>query len=186
MSNYNDKQDTSLEIVSSDMQVSKPTILGAVADNYASNIVETRTQARKNFLQKLFPDPTQRAIKAGELQLIQTEFEFRKKALEMVRETHTQALRETCNQFLVQSKATSRAETAKLLMQKAQELQAEIDRVFDKFIESVEKKTLKLESINNTTLRRKMEEQLENEINEFVGMREQLIRKFNKIVEEGV
>ncbi|MBW4617708.1 MAG: hypothetical protein KME21_31865 [Desmonostoc vinosum HA7617-LM4] len=185
MSDYNNKQNNSLTRISSDMQVSKSSIVNVVAD-YAGSVVDAQNQTRKNLLQKLFPDATQRAIKMGELKLIQTEFEFRKKALEMVRETHTQALRETCNQYLVQAKATGRAETAKLLMQKAQELQAEMDRVFDKFIEAVEKKTLKLESLSNVVLKRKMEEQLEKEIHEFVEMRDQLIRKFNKIVEEGV
>lgn len=185
MSDYIDKTNSSLTRVSEDTQIAKSSSVEAVA-RYAEIVVDNNIAKRETFLQKLFPDPAQRAAKMGELKIIETEFEFRKKALAMVRETHVQALRETCNQYLVKAKAAGRAETASFLMRKAQELQEELDRIFDKFIAAVEKKTQRLQEMTNSILQKRMEQDLDKEIHEFIEMKDKLVKKFRQIVDEGV
>lgn len=185
MSDYMDKTNSSLTRFSADTQIAKSSSVEAVA-RYGEIVVDSNMTKRETFLQKLFPDPVQRAAKMGELKIIETEFEFRKKALAMVRETHVQALRETCNQYLDKAKAAGRAETASFLMRKAQELQEELDRIFDKFIASVEKKTQRLQEMTNPTLKKIMEQNLDKEIHDFIEMKDNLVNKFKNIVNEGV
>jgi hypothetical protein len=185
MSDYIDKTNSSLTKVSTDSQIPKSSSVEAVA-RYAEIVVDNNMAKRETFLAKLFPDPVQRAAKMGELEIIKTEFEFRKKALAMVRETHVQALRETCNQYLVKAKAAGRAETASFLMRKAQELQEELDGILERFIASVEKKTQSLQLTTNLTLQKKMEQDLDKEIHEFIDMKDKLVKKFRRIVDEGV
>lgn len=185
MSDYIDKTNGSLARVSADTQIATSPSVEAVA-RYGATVVDSNMEKREAFLQKIFPNPAQRAAKIGELKIVETEFEFRKKALEMVRETQAQALRETCNQYLVKAKAGGRAETAEFLMRKAQELQAELDRILDKFVLSIEKKTQRLQALTNSTLQKKMEQDLDKEIHDFMEMKENLLNKFKNIVDEGV
>ncbi|MBD2200180.1 MULTISPECIES: hypothetical protein [Calothrix] len=185
MSDYIDTTNSSLKKIPTSSQMAKSSSVEAVGE-YADIVIASNTAKRDTFLAKLFPDPVQRAAKMGELEIVKTEFEFRKKALVMVRETHSQALRETCNQYLIRGKADSRAETAAFLMRKEQELQEELNNIFDRFIASVEKKTQRLATIINGTLQRALEQDLDKEIHNFVDMKDKLVKKFRQIVDEGV
>jgi endonuclease III-like uncharacterized protein len=141
---------------------------------------------RDSFLQKLFPNEVTREIIKGELALVKTEFEFRKKALEKVRETQVQSLTEVCNQYLVRQKAEIRANTAQFLMSKALELQQEMDRLLDKFIAQMEVNFEKLDSIKNPILRKTRELQLERDLEGFANQQALLMERFQRIVSEGV
>lgn len=185
MSDYIDTTNSSLKKIPTASQMAKSSGVDAIA-NYGDIVIASKMAKRETFLTKLFPDPVQRAVKMGELEIVKTEFEFRQKALAMVRETHVQALRETCNQYLVQAKVDVRAETAGFLMRKAQELQEELDKILDRFIASVERKSQRLETITNTTLQRTLEQDLDKEIHNFVDMKDKLVAKFRQIVDEGV
>ncbi len=71
-------------------------------------------------------------------------------------------------------------------MGKAQELQTEIDRILNNFIDLIEKKTMKLETMTNQTAKRILEQDLDKEIHGFVAMKDKLVSKFKNIVDEGV
>jgi endonuclease III-like uncharacterized protein len=141
---------------------------------------------RDSFLQKLFPNQATREIIKGELALVKTEFEFRKIALEKVRETQIQSLTEVCNQYLVRQKAEIRGNTAQFLMSKAVELQQEMDRLLEQFMAQMEINFEKLESIKNPILRKTRELQLERDLEGFMEQQALLMERFQRIVSEGV
>lgn len=151
-----------------------------------SEALNRKLQQRETFLKKVFPDPTRRAIVQGELVLIQEEYKFRQEVLKMSKQTQIQALKETCNEYLIQGKAASRAETAKLLMSKAQELESELNRVGDYYDKEIEEKYEKYSQIKHPGLRQKREKQLEESIDGFLRLQNEILQKFRDIVSEGV
>lgn len=141
---------------------------------------------REGFLQRFFPDAATRAVIRGELALIKDEFEFRKRALEKVRETQIQSLTEHCNQYLVREKAAIRSSTAAFLLEKKLELENKINSLFEEFITRMEVSMAKAETIQNPTLKRVRQTQLENAIEDFADLQSRLVDQFQKIISEGV
>lgn len=172
-------------IIKHDLQQSHAPIERAIeqADYAVEQAIETR---RNSFLQQLFPNKASRAIIEGELAVIKSEFEFRKRALHKVRETQIQSLTEVCNQYLVRQKAEIRANTAQFLMHKNMELQKEMDQILDDFITQMDKQMQKIESISNPKLRKIRETQLDRDIDGFMQQQQILIEKFRRIIFEEV
>jgi hypothetical protein len=141
---------------------------------------------RRGLLNRLFPDERQRAVMQGELELVKTEFESCKRFLQIVRETQVQSLTEMCNQYLVKEKATIRADVASFLFQKKQELQDEMDQIMEEFLERMEVKLEKLETLKNPKLKAVREEQLVRDIESFAELQQELVNRFHKIISEGV
>ncbi|MCC3450318.1 MAG: hypothetical protein JGK04_22950 [Microcoleus sp. PH2017_39_LGB_O_B] len=141
---------------------------------------------REGFLQRFFPDAATRAVIRGELALIKDEFEFRKRALEKVRETQIQSLTEHCNQYLVREKAAIRSATAAFLLEKKLELDNNLSSLFEEFIARMEVQMAQVETIQNPTLKRGRQSQLEKTIEDFFDLQNRLVDDFQKIISEGV
>ncbi len=141
---------------------------------------------REGFLQRFFPDAATRAVIRGELALIKDEFEFRKRALAKVRETQIQSLTEHCNQYLVREKAAIRSETAAFLLEKKMDLENKINSLFEEFIARMEVQMAQAETIQNPTLKRVRQTQLEKAIEDFADLQNRLADQFQKIISEGV
>ena len=154
--------------------------------NQAKETMEGAINRREGLLSRLFPDAIARRKVQHELSLISTEMEFRKRALSMMRETQIQSLQEMCNQYLVQEKAQGRAETATFLMTKKQEMQGQVDRIFDQFLMSMDAKIAEIDKYKSPTVRAIREQQLERDLINFAEMQAHLMEKFQRIVAEGV
>jgi hypothetical protein len=154
--------------------------------NHSHLTLDKTLERRETFLQKLFPNQATREIVRGELALVKTEFEFRRKALEKVRETQVQSLTEVCNQYLVRQKAEIRANTAQFLTSKAVELQKEMDKLLDEFMQQMEINFQKLDTIKHPLLRETREKQLIRDVEGFSEQQAMLVERFQRIVSEGV
>ena len=158
------------------------------ADPLVSKVTQAAVniQKREGVLARFFPDAGQRAAAAGELRLIETEYQFRKEALEIARRTQVESLKETCNQYLIGQKAEIRQQVAAFLLDKTYELQERLDQTNDKFIESMEIKMKKAESIEREILRRVRMDQLEQDWLEFADLQTDLANRFRRIISEGM
>jgi hypothetical protein len=103
-----------------------------------------------------------------------------------VKATQLQVLRESCNQYLARGKAASRAETTRFMLEQAQKLIEEADRISDRFIDNIENRFQKLETISTPRLRQMLEQQIEKDVQDFLNLRDQLTARFRNIVSEGV
>jgi hypothetical protein len=150
-------------------------------------VLDRATQNKRNsFLQKFFPDPRERALVQAEVSIIQSELEFRRRTLAKVREAQSQSLTERLNEYLIREKGKIRAETAAFLLSKRNELQTQMDRVFDDFTESMAAKLDKVESMTNKKLREIRTEQLERDIDSFMNLQQELMNQFQNIISENV
>lgn len=178
-------KNSSIGRVASNLEDSQHSVVEVISD-YGDSIFNRTTGQREGFLQKFFPEANQRAMAMAELKLIETEFEFRRKAVEMARESQIQGLRETCNQYLVKAKGAARMETQTYLMKKAQDLLEEIEQIYNKFGDSVLRRTEQIEKAPHPLLQQKLARDLEKDINDFFVRKEALTEKFNHIISEGV
>lgn len=184
-SDYLDYNQSKIDKVTANDSINKAKGIQQLS-SMGAEALDRKLQERESFLKKIFPDPTKRAVVQGELALIQEEYKFRQEVLKMVKQTQVQALKETCNEYLIQGKAASRAETAKLLISKAQELESEINRIGDYYDKEIEEKYVKYSQIQHPGLRQKREKQLEESIDGFLKLQNEILQKFRNIVSEGV
>lgn len=156
------------------------------AEQVQVEAIQLSEQKREGFLAQFFPDATQRTIIKARLALVETEYEFRKRALETLRETQLQALTETCNQYLTRDKASRRADTAKFLLQKKEELTSELDAIFERFMNLLKDKYQNMEEETNPLFRQMRQDRLEKDINDFMELQNKLVDRFQRLVDEEV
>lgn len=77
-------------------------------------------------------------------------------------------------------------ETQTYLMKKAQDLLEEIEQIYNKFGDSVLRRTEQIEKAPHPLLQQKLARDLEKDINDFFVRKEALTEKFNHIISEGV
>ncbi len=183
-SNPNSYQINSLMAKGSELQHTAAPI-GRIND-HAQAAIDHVMEKRQGFLQRFLPDAGTRAAVQGELALIKDEFEFRRRALAKVRETQIQSLTEHCNQYLVREKAAIRSSTAAFLMEKKLELECNLDQIFSEFIARMEVLMIEAEKIQNPTLKRVRQTQLEKAIEDFAELQSHLVNQFQRIIAEGV
>lgn len=143
-------------------------------------------EKRETWLSKMFPDATQRAVAAGKLAMVETEYQFRREALEIARRTQVDSLKEACNQFLVGQKAEIRQQIASFLLAKTNELQESLDRTFTDFATSMDAKMAAAELIERDVIRNTRMRQLERDLEEFALLQAELADRFRRIVSEGI
>ncbi|MEY3869791.1 MAG: hypothetical protein RLZZ338_3682 [Cyanobacteriota bacterium] len=153
---------------------------------HAQTAIDHVMEKRQGFLQRFFPDAGTRAAIQGELALIKDEFEFRRRALQKVRETQIQSLTEHCNQYLVREKAAIRNDTAAFLMSKKLELEKNLDFIFEEFLTHMEVKMAQAEAMKNLRLKEVRQAQLEKSLEDFADLQSRLVDQFQKIISEGV
>jgi Glu-tRNA(Gln) amidotransferase subunit E-like FAD-binding protein len=156
------------------------------ADIPNPQIAIDKVEKRNGILQRLFPDETRRAVVQGELSLVKAEFEFRKKVLCVIRETQLQALQENCNQFLARGKATVRAETAKFILAEFHKLQQDMDDIYEEFMSEIAKKWTEAENTESEYLRNIKEGKIDRDLERFAEIYEQLVTRFQNLLNEGV
>jgi hypothetical protein len=143
-------------------------------------------EKRNTLMARLFPDASQREAAKGELALVKTEYQFRREALEIARRTQVDSLKEACNQYLIGQKAEIRQQVASFLLAKTHELQENLDRTFDQFIASMERKMAAAEAIDRAVIRNVRIAQLERDLEEFAVLQAELADRFRRIVSEGI
>lgn len=152
----------------------------------AQTAIDRVMEKRQGFLQRFFPDAGTRAAIEGELALVKDEFEFRRRALQKVRETQIQSLTEHCNQYLVREKAAIRSDTAAFLMSKKLELENNLYSISEEFLTRMESQMAQAEAIQNPILKQVRQTQLEKSVEDFVDLQNRLVDQFQRIISEGV
>lgn len=71
-------------------------------------------------------------------------------------------------------------------MAKKAEIQEQVDRIFDRFMSSMDVKIAAIEKYQSPMVRAVREQQLERDLISFAEMQAQLMDKFQRIVSEGV
>lgn len=141
---------------------------------------------RVEFLRKLFPNGIAAEKIKGEIELIKSEYEFRKRALELIRKHQLQALQEVYNQYLVQGKADIRRNTMEFMLQKRLELETVLDAKYNEFIESRIFQYEKADKIPVQSLKKMEIERLDDATIGFKNLADKLVREFERIVEEAI
>ncbi len=171
----------SLAKVNNDLQNSSSHVV-AHTSNYVQGVVDRLIDKQMNLFQRFFPDERRMAVIKGELQLVKTEFEYRQKAFEIVRKTQIESLEEICNQYLQQGRVATRSDTALFLMKKSAELQEELERLSDNFMESMDRRIEKIQQLNSLNLRQKRMEQIDNDIDTFMDLQTHILKQFQQVV----
>ncbi|MGB8691440.1 MAG: hypothetical protein WCD53_29525 [Microcoleus sp.] len=153
---------------------------------HAQTAIDHVMEKRQGFLQRFFPDAGTRAAIEGELALVKDEFEFRRRALQKVRETQIQSLTEHCNQYLVREKADIRSSTAAFLMSKKLELEKNLDFIFEDFLTQMEVKMAQAEATQNPSVKEVRQAKLQKSLEDFVALQNCLVDQFQRIISEGV
>jgi|688.fasta_scaffold409560_2 hypothetical protein len=176
---YNSNNNT-IGKVTAGLANSQESVLEVISDYGES------TFDRPKYLQQFFPDEQKRALAMGELKLIENEFEFRKKALEMARTVQIQGLKETCNQYLMNAKVQARKDSSSHLMKKLNELLKDMELITNEFFDSVTSRQKQIEKAPHPLLKQNLERDLEKDIIDFSNCKSSLIDNFKKIVNESV
>lgn len=178
-------EEHSIRKVTSDLDLNSLSVVGDTVNRNEALIDEIH-ESRASFLRSLMPDPRRRAMVMEQLQSVKDDFEFRRRVLSMVRETQLQALKESCNQYLVTGKAAVRADMGKFLAAKAADLALEVDNTYAEFTKQMEKRWEEAESIRVPRIRQIRLEQLDKDLIRFARLKDQLSEKFIDIASEGV
>ena len=179
------REDHSIEKVANDLDLNSIDVVGETVRSNSA-LVEEALSSRSSFLQNFFPDPARKAIVLEQMKSVEQEFEFRRQVLYMVRQSQMQALKESCNQYLVKGKAAIRADVGRFLLARAAELEAQVNDIFDDFTEDMSRRWEKAESIKSAKIRDIRLKQLDKDFERFAQLQDQLLDKFLKIVSEGV
>jgi hypothetical protein len=150
------------------------------------SIERDRSQRNDSLAQRFFPTKKTRLIREGEAQLVRVDFDYQIQQLQVVHETQLQELKEKCNEYLIRGKIKIRAETTAFALAEQQRLQDELDRIFNEFKEAFRKKHEALDREQNPVIQGMMEADMEESYENFVHLRQDLLKKFNNIVNEGV
>lgn len=141
---------------------------------------------RVEFLRKICPNSIHAAKLKGEIKLVETEFEFRKRVLQLVREHQLQALQEIHNQYLAQGKTAMRQGTTIFMLEKRIELERALDDKFAEFIESRIPQYERAETIPVAALKKMELERLDSGAVGFKDLADSLVKEFSRIVDEAI
>lgn len=148
--------------------------------------VDSLISRKRSLLEKWFPSETDRQIAAGELDLVKTEFEFRNKALKLIRETQVQSLREIYNAYLKEGKAGTRARLAESLGQKRVLLEERINELSERFATTIDDATAKAQNIQNPKMRQASLDRIDESITGYHDMVSKLVKEFENIASESL
>ncbi|MEE4357083.1 MAG: hypothetical protein V2I97_11495 [Desulfococcaceae bacterium] len=140
----------------------------------------------KSFLKKLFPDKRQRENAEHDLRLARTEFDFREKALGIARDAQLQAIQEMYNDYLVRGKIPIRRERAEFVLEQKMMLENRVSILSQEFETSLMKNYEQAEKIHIPSLKSRKMQMLDDTIDEYFNLVDQLRNSFKEILDEGV
>ena len=161
-------------------------VLSQNVDGYIKFIFDRQITRRKSFFERFFPQALDKTISQGEVRLAQTKLDTLTEAAQIFKDTQIGVLQEGAEHYLAKIKAQFRRETASFLVAEAQKLEAELDHIFDDFTELVENRYEKNAKYKHPLLREKMENQLEKDIEQFMELKDVVVKRFANIVKEHV
>jgi hypothetical protein len=154
----------------------------SVVDQQAADIAESGPNG--SFLSRLFPGEIQREAARSRLNMAQNEFEFREKALRVLRDTQLRAIQEFCNDNLVRWGAGRHVEMATFIMECKSQLEERVTDLTDRFHDRVIRAYEKAENLPIPRLRDRELAQLESMVESYHAAVEELRRNFQTIVEQ--
>jgi hypothetical protein len=86
--------------------------------------------------------------------------------------------------YLIHATHKIRVETAEFLLLKSKELQEKTDKILDDFLNGMEVKLKKVESMNNSKLREIQIAQIDKDIDNFMALQQGLIAKFQSMIND--
>jgi hypothetical protein len=113
---------------------------------------------------------------------LKSEFEFRRTALQKVRNGQIQSLSERINEYLEREKAGIRAERAAFLLEKRKVLQKTMETEWNEFLVEMESQFLKAESIKVKKLKDLKMQQLDRDSEGFAEFQAKLMKDFENII----
>lgn len=153
----------------------------------SGQLVEQVThQGHRSVMRRLFPGQEERALRNHELAQVNTEFEFRQRALQMAVETKVQALEEMCNHVLVTGKSEIRRKRQAFFAEQKLQLQKSMNDYADQFNDEMSSRFEQLDRHKHAFLREREEQRLLKSVDQFHDMLDQLGREFLDIINEGV
>ncbi len=158
-----------------------------VFDNNQS-IQDTMTQADAIIQRKrgLFPSKFKRVLNDHELTIAVKRLETMENTYSLVVKTQLHAMQEMFNSYLETGKAINRRERAEFFASQLQQLELEVHQITDNFIEDIQSQFLKKQKITIQYLKQKEEIRLINSIDRYFETADQLLIRFQNILNEGL
>lgn len=142
---------------------------------------EKYLQEREDFLQQILPnDQRLRMMIMNQLKTIENELEFRQKSLAIARQAQIQVIQEVANNYQKQGKLSSQGQTGEFIQEIVVHYQSKITSLFNQIETCVNESYTKIEQIKHPspTYKKRMEDQLDKEINQLFDMRNKLFNDF--------
>lgn len=114
--------------------------------------------------------------------MLKSEFEFRRTALQKVRNGQIQSLSERINEYLEREKAGIRAERAAFLLEKRKVLQKTMETEWNEFLVEMEAQFIKAEAIKIKKLKDLKMQQLDRDSEGFAEFQAKLMKDFENII----
>lgn len=156
----------------------------AEIDQQASSSVMYRKH--DTLLKRLFPSRIQRENGEHLLRMARTEHEFRETALKIARDAQLKSIEEMYNDYLVRGKTTIRRERAEFVLEQKNMLEDRLMTLSDQFDLRVLQAYKKAELIPNEKLKSKKLEMIDDAIESYHSLTQQLQEEFQNILNEGV
>lgn len=148
------------------------------ADLMMSNI--NQNTGNETFLRKLFPDAKTRALAQAELAMIKNDSEYKLRALKLLRNTQLEWSQKTIESSLSEF-TLELSENLKIYSQKMQNhFLSTMDQAFDEFLEGIQirKKKLQQLKLNDPSLAKLVQEQIDKDITIFSSQLNTLKEQF--------
>jgi hypothetical protein len=150
-------------------------------DGHADELTKDR---RQTWLERLFPNPIERARLAGDVKMAETEVDFRLRTLRMKREFEMKLIENTLNSVLVRYAAEIRGAMAEDLQRELNNVYACFNREFDVFYKNMTAQIEKAESLRYDLLREAEYQRIQEAIEGFRSQSAKLIAHFENIIED--
>lgn len=141
---------------------------------------------RTTFLSRIIPDQAERARRAGELRLVETEFEFYARSLSAMREMQLNNLQELVNAARARTCGELRMGTTQYLTRKWTELRELLAAEFDKVATFVEKEMEKAEQYSTQLVKDVAVRRAEEAIIAYSEYEQRMMRRFEELTEHEI
>ena len=156
------------------------------ADESEATVRNALNRDIKNPLTSIIHWRQAQTLRQSHIEEIKMGLEYRLQALQMALDTRLQSMEEACNHMLINNKTQLRQKRSVFFAQKLAELSREMEQITDEYIQHLDQRLNRLESIHNERLRAREEQRLQRSFDHFMDTLDKLEDSFTHIVEEGV
>jgi len=176
--------DTTSRVVHGDRDYGNP-----IRTSMDENVALVKTVVDKpnhGLMRRLFPNAGERMARESELKELETGFEYRQRALRMAVESRLQAIEEACNHVLVTGKSEIRRERQEFFAEQVHKLAGKMHDYAERFNLEIDDRLKTLEQYEHDAIRKREEERLYRQLDNFHKMLDEMAKEFENIIHEGV